>query len=101
MLKKKYNLQKQMYIKHNYKKLYLTSLLYRSLRKNQYIPAVDRLSYLAKEDHVDNLYFKFCTFQKLTCLISLSAKVHHRKYQYSRFFLNKQLDKLSMSNTLK
>lgn len=90
-----------MLLKHNYKRLYLGTLLYKSLSKNQYIPAVDRLSYLAREDYVDNLYYKFSTFQKLTCLISLSVKVHHRKYQYSRFFLNKQLNKLSISNTLK
>lgn len=101
MLKKRYNLQKQLYLKYNYKKLYLSSLLNASLSTNHYISPVDRLSYLAKEDYVDNLYFKFSTFQKLTCLISLSVKVHSKQYHYSRFFLNKQLNKLSISNTVK
>jgi len=88
-------------LKHNYIRLHLESLLQKSLSKNQYIDPIDRLSFFAREDYVDDLYFKFSTFQKLTCLISLSHKVHNKGYHYSRFFLNKQLNKLSISNTLK
>ncbi len=101
MLKKRYNLQKQIILKHNYRKLFFNILFKKSLKKNHFLEPLERLSYFAQDDYVRNLYFKFSTFQKLTCLISLSHKVHSKSYHYSRFFLNKQLDKLSISNTVK
>lgn len=101
MLKKKHNLQKQLVLKYNYKLQFLDKLLNDSLRINHYIPAIDRLSYFAQEKNCDYMHFKFATFQKLTCLISLSPKVPNKSYAYARFFLNKQFDKLTISNTLK
>jgi len=101
VLKKKYNLQKQIYLKHNYKSLFLEKLLTLSLARNHSIDPIDRLTYLSRDSYLNNLYFKWSTFQKLTCLISLSTKVPSKGYNYSRFFLNKQLNKLVISNTLK
>ena len=101
MLKKKYNHQKQILVKANYKKKFIESILLSSLSKNQYIEPIDRLSYFAQDDYIDNLFFRFSTYQKLHCLISLSPKVHSRTYYYSRFFINKQLNNLVMGNTLK
>lgn len=72
-----------------------------SLGRNHGIDPIDRLSYLSRDTYLNNLYFKWSTFQKLTCLISLSTKVPSKSYNYSRFFLNKQLNKLVISNTLK
>ena len=101
MLKKRYNLQKQLYLKHNYKSLFQEKLLNASLARNHNVEPADRLSFFAREDFVNNLYYKWSTYQKLTCLVSLSVKVPSRVYHYSRFFLNKQLNKLVISNTLK
>lgn len=101
MLKKRYNIQKQLFIKYNYRRLFFEQVIEISLKVNRYIDPINRLSYLAQEDYVDNIYYRFSTFQKLTCLISLSPKVHNRSYNYSRFFLNKQFNKLSIANTLK
>lgn len=101
MLKKRYNIQKQLFIKYNYKQLFFDKILETSLKVNKYIYPIDRLSYFSQEDYVDNIYYRFSTFQKLTCLISLSPKVHNKSYNYSRFFLNKQFNKLSIANTLK
>lgn len=101
MLKKKYNLQKQLILKHNYNLQFLDKLLTLSLSKNHYIDPLDRLSFFCREDYLSNLFFKTVTFQKLTCLVSLSMKVPSKAYHYSRFFLNKQFNKLVISNTLK
>ena len=101
MLKKKYNFQKQLLIKYNYKRIFIMQLLTGSLLKNHYVDPLNRLSFLAQNDYVDDLYYKYSTYQKLLCLISLCPKVHNKSYNYSRFFLNKQLEKLVISNTLK
>ena len=101
MIKKKFNYQKQIYLKEVYKHQYTLHLLEKSLTKNHFIKPLERLSYFAKSKSEDNLYSRWSTYQKLICLISLSPKVNSRKYLYSRFFLNKQLDKLTIANTLK
>ena len=101
MLKKKYNIQKQLFLKTNYKKIFLRKLVETSLSSNHYIEPIDRISYFCRDDYVDNIYFRAATYQKLHCLISMSPKVHHRSYHYSRFFLNKQLNNLAICNTLK
>ena len=101
MLKKKNKLQKQLLIKYNYAQLFLENLLNSSLKKNHYLDPLNRISYLVNEDYVNNLFFKFSTYQKLLCPISLSHKVPNKSYMYSRFFLNKQLDKLVIANTFK
>ena len=101
MLKKRHNLQKQLIIKYNYKLAYLEKLLEDSLKTNHYLQPIDRISHFAQDKNSDSMYFKFSTFQKLTCLISLSQKVPNKAYAYARFFLNKQFNKLTISNTLK
>ena len=101
MLKKKYNFQKQLFLKHNYRGLFFEKLLTASLAKNHQLEPAERLSFIGRPEHSGNRYFRFATFQKLTCLISLSGKVPSKGYQYARFFLNKQLNKLVCSNTLK
>lgn len=101
LLKKKYNLQKQLILKHNFKKNYLHNLILKSLSLNHFITPLERISFFSQTWFVENLFHKFASFQKLHCLVSLSNKVPHRKYHYSRFFLNKQFEKLTISNTLK
>jgi hypothetical protein len=101
MLKKKYNLYKQLFTKHNYRKKYLTLLLVKSLAHNHLLSPLNRISFLSQPDYFDNIFHKFSCFQKLHCLVTLSPKVSNREYFYSRFFLNKQLEKLVVSNTLK
>ncbi len=76
-------------------------LLNKSLQNNHNIEPLDRISYFSQEEYTDDLYFKWSTFQKLHCLITASPKVHNKSYHYSRFFLNKQLNKLVICNTLK
>ncbi len=101
MLKKKYNLQKQIFLKHNYRRLFLEKLFNLSLSSNQLLEPGERLSFFSRDSYYNDLYHKWCTLQKLTCLISLSPKVPSKSYHYSRFFLNKQLNKLVIANTLK
>jgi hypothetical protein len=101
VLKKKYNLAKQLILKANYLEKYLTTVLTKSLAENHHLSPFDRLSYFMQDESNFNFYNYFSTYQKLYCLISLSPKVHNKAYHYSRFFLNKQLNKLICSNTLK
>lgn len=101
MLKKKYNLQKQLVIKHNYIKNHVTLVIQKSLGANHFIKPMERISFLAQSETSQTLFFRFSTLQKLHCLITLSPKVHNKAFYYSRFFLNKQLDKLTIANTLK
>ncbi len=101
MLKKKYNLQKQLFLKYNYKKQFLSQLLKKSFSKNHFLQPSIRLSFMYTENFLNDILYRFNTYQKLLCLITSSPKVNSRKYHYSRFFLNKQLEKLVISNTLK
>ncbi len=101
MLKKKYNLKKQFILKYNYYRYFNFNIVVKSLSKNFLLKPLYRLSYLAQADYVTNLYFKFSTYHKLTCLVSLSQKVPNKQCNYARFFLNKQLDKLVLSGVFK
>ena len=87
-------------LKYNYYKVFIFKLISNTFSKNFLLKPLDRLSYLAKLDNTNNLYFNFSTYHKLTCLISLSQKVPNKKCNYSRLFLNKQLDKLVISGGL-
>lgn len=101
MLKKKYNLNKQISLKVNYLETWLESLLTKSLEQNMFLNPTERISYsLKRADHFDFFNF-FATYQKLHCLITLSPKVPNKKFYYSRFFFNKQLNYLTCANTLK
>jgi hypothetical protein len=101
MLKKKYNLNKQLALKVNYLENYLSNLLIRSLTENQNLNPIDRLSFFMKGSDQFNFFNHFSTYQKLHCLITLSPKVPNKSYHYSRFFFNKQLNYLVCANTLK
>jgi hypothetical protein len=101
MLKKKYNLNKQLVLKYNENLNFSNKLLTKSFAENQFLNPLIRLSFLVKYDRLINLYNRFSSLQKLQCLISLSNKVPNKSYNYSRFFLNKQLNKLTIANTLK
>lgn len=79
----------------------MSKLISHSFTKNFLLNPLARLSYLAQLDNTTSLYFKFSSYHKLTCLISLSQKVPNKKCNYSRFFLNKQLDKLTLSGVFK
>lgn len=101
MLKKKYNLQKQLTLKVNYVNHFTFNLLLQSLAENHELSPLNRLSYFMKTlDHF-NFFFYFATYQKLHCLITMSPKVPNKRYLYSRFFFNKQLNYLTCANTLK
>jgi hypothetical protein len=101
MLKKKYNFQNQVIIKYNYKKNFVSSLITNSLKTNHSLIPIARLSLFGNSNLTDDFFFNFSTYQTLVCLISLSPKVHNKKISYSRFFFNKQLERLTISNTLK
>lgn len=100
MLKKNYNLNKQIILKVEYKDKFILNLIDCSLQKNHFLKPIERISYFTR-NHYNNFFSKFSSFQKLQCLITLSPKVHNKKFYYSRFFLNKQLNNLTISNTLK
>jgi hypothetical protein len=101
LLKKKYNLQKQLILKHNKKQSFLNNLLKKSFFKNHFIQPILRISFLSQNNNINNLYHCYNTYQKLYCLITISGKVSNKHYGYSRFFLNKQLEKLTISGTIK
>lgn len=101
MLKKNYQFQKQLILKYNYKQDFFWNLLVRSIAMNHYIEPITRISYLATNWTNTDRYRRFATYQKLQCLTTLSFKVPNKSFAFSRFFLNKQLDKLVFANTLK
>ena len=101
MLKKKYNLQKQLILKYNQKQNFMYNLLNKSFFINHYLQPLIRISFLAQNNNISNLFQHYSTFQKLYCMITISSKVSNKSYGYSRFFLNKQLNKLTISGTIK
>ena len=101
MLKKKHNLHKQIILKQNYVQIHLEKLVIKSLSQNQFLKPIQRLSFFMQYSEKLNRFNFFSSYQKLSCLTTLSNKVSNKKYLCSRFFLNKQLNSLVYSNTLK
>ena len=101
MIKNQHRLRKQVIIKQAYSDPFLLNLLVKSLKTNTNIEPITRISFLVSKVYNFYRFNYFHTYQKLQCLITLSGKVHNRTYQYSRFFLNKQLAFLTIANTLK
>lgn len=101
MLKKKYNLNKQLALKATHIESWVEVLFAKSLGQNMFLTPINRISYLMKSAEQFNLFSYFNTYQKLHCLITLSPKVPNKSFYYSRFFINKQLNNLTCSNTLK
>jgi hypothetical protein len=99
LLKKKNKFIKQKLLKEYYKPIEFSELLKKSLFKNHFINYKSRLSFSIQKNY--NLFNLFKTLQRLICLVTLSVKVPNKKFNYSRFYLNKQLNKLTISNTLK
>lgn len=96
-----YRHQKQLFTKVNYKNQYIEFLIKKSISRNSQLNPLERISLLSRDNFEDNIYHKFSTYQKLYCLISLSGKVPNKKFHFSRFFFNKQLNNLVVANTLK
>lgn len=101
LLKKKYNFNNVLILKYNKNKDFLINLITNSLSLNHSLKPIDRLSYFARKPEADSLHYKYSTFLKLTCFVSLSNKVPNKQYGYSRFFLNKQMSKLVLSGAVK
>lgn len=101
MLKKRHQINKQILIKVDYKVFFFKKLLASSLSTNQFTLPIDRLGHFQNKISFEGIYSRFCTYQKLYCLVSFSNKVANKKFHFSRFFLNKQLNNLVISNTIK
>ena len=101
MLKKTYFFNKQIALKFNKKILYIYNLILTSFLLNHQLLPINRLSFLGKSNIVDNHFYRYSTHCKLVCPISLSYKVPNKNYQYSRFFFNKQMNKLVLSWVVK
>jgi hypothetical protein len=101
LFKKKYSFHKQIIFRNLFTLNFANVILIKSFQENQFLKPLNRISFFANKDSIDNLFTRFNTYQKLHCLISLSQKVPNKSYHYSRFFLNKQLNKLTLANTLK
>jgi len=101
MLKKSYRVKKQNLVKTNFIELELFQLIKDSLSRNNAMTPLDRISYNAKTLSCFNPKSYFSTYQKLLCFYTDNYKVTTRDYNYSRFFLNKQLNKILLSNTFK
>lgn len=99
ILKRKKFKQKQLILKLIFLKNELKLKILKSLKKNMFNNPIFRLSFNLNW-FFDNKFF-FKTLQKLTCPFSLSKRVPNKHYHYSRFFLNKKLNSLNISNVYK
>lgn len=100
VFKRKLFKKKQILLKLIYVKKELKLLMYKSLLRNHYNDYIFRLSFtINKFFHEKKDYFK--TLQRMYCPYTLSKKVPSKHYLFSRFYLNKQLNYLKMSNTYK
>ena len=90
-----------MIVKQSYQENHFKEVLVKSFKENMQINPLNRLSFFCQDEEYLNIWSYFKSYQKLLCLITLSDKVSSKSYHYSRFFLNKQLNKLVISNTLK
>jgi hypothetical protein len=101
LLKKKHHKYEQTLLKLTFKEFELLTKLKISLYRNQYLNPEIRLRFsIYEKKKISKKYF-FKSIQKLICLISLNNKVPNKKYFYSRFYLNKQLNRLTVTNTFK
>ena len=98
LLKKKNFKKKQLLIRFFFKKIELKKTLKLSLLKNHYNHYEQILSFTFVKNKQNKFLFFKCR-QKLICLHTLGKKVPSKKFQFSRFFLNKQLNFLKINNT--
>ena len=98
LLKRKLFKKKQLLLKYIFKKNELKDIILKSLFRNHYNHYIFRLSFTVqiKSKNV-NTFFK--SRQKLVCLYSLDKKVPSKHYQFSRFYLNSQLNSIKINNT--
>lgn len=101
MLKKRFKRKTQIIIKAVYLSKELNTLLGDSLAQNHYISPRERISFLIQATTCYNFNYYFSCYQSLLCFFTYDGKVHNKAYSYSRFFLNKQLNKILIANTLK
>lgn len=100
--KRKFLKNKQILLKLKFLNLEFLNLIKKSFFKNQYIYYIDRISINTKKYFFfkKSLFF-FKSHQKLLCMITGINKVPNKHYNYSRFYLNKQMNQLTISNTIK
>jgi hypothetical protein len=100
VFKRKLFKKKQILLKLNYVRKELKLLINKSLFRNHYNNYMFRLSFTiniylhSKKDY-------FLSLQKMFCPYTLSKKVPSRHFLFSRFYLNKKLNYLKISNTYK
>jgi hypothetical protein len=99
LLKRKHDKYDQTILKLNFKKFELENTLKKSLYRNQSLEPNVRLRFSIKDKNSKEYFFK--SLQRLSCLVTLMGKVPNKKFFYSRFFLNKQLNRLTVANTFK
>lgn len=101
MLKKKFKAQTQYILVSKYFKNYNFFLINKSFSNNLSLKLLERIYYLSSSDSFYHNYQFFFTYYNTICLNSLSTKVPNKKYLFSRYFINNQYNKLTMSNILK
>jgi len=100
LIKRKRFKQNQLFLKYYFKKIEIHSLITKSLWKNHYFNPLDRFACTVFFSTPSKLEF-FPSYQKLICLQLLDKKVPSSKFLFSRFFLNKQLNSLKITNVTK
>lgn len=98
MLKKKFKLQTQFIITTNAVNKGLNTLLISSFKRNQYLPLLTRVCYFSADLSETHSYNYTISYYNTVCPNSLSVKVPNSKYLFSRFFINNQYNKLTISN---
>jgi hypothetical protein len=99
-LKKKRFRKKQLLLKMIFIKRELNLLIQKSLFRNHYNHYIFRLSFTINSVFKERKDF-FKTLQKLFCPFTLEKKIPSKHFMFSRFFLNKRLNSLRISNTSK
>lgn len=100
MLEKRKKFKKnQIILKLIFLQFEIKQLIRKSLLKNHFNNPVFRLSFTLNWFNDKSQFFR--TQQKLVCPFSLSKRVPNKKFNYSRFFLNKKLNSFYINNVYK
>lgn len=97
LFKRKLFKKKQLLLKYIFLQKELDIIIRKSLFKNHSNNYMFRLTFTVNTDKYSKLNY-FRTIQKLICPYSLSKKVPSKHFLFSRFFLNKRLNSLNISN---
>lgn len=81
-----------------WKTQYLKNSLIQSFKENHFIKPIERVSFFIGLDRQSKHYLFYKSQNRSQCYLSYSLRVPSAKVQLSRFYLNRGVDKLFLSN---